>query len=560
LKKKKPGDLNLKAPVKDAEAIAEMLEKYGKFHVQRLPKTYNKEGKARFVPNSPVKINDLKERISNLFNPPSKNEVPDVALLFFAGHGYVTTEGGIREGFLATSDAQPKRNIYGISLNWLKELLKNSPVQTQIVWLDCCFSGEFLNFQEADPGTGKKVSRCFITAARSFETSVEQIDGEQGVFTARLLKGLNPENSIDGWVTNYILADSIKKNMRDTAQAPVFHNSGNAIILTTNTPTQPIDERWKNTPPYRALSYFTEQEKDAVFFHGRTRLTDELIDKVRTNNFVAILGASGSGKSSLLRAGLLYQLKRGQKISGSDRWKYLNPFTPTSTPLENLQQAINLEIDIDIHIDIEAEKEKPENLTEKLIDFIQSAETERVIIVIDQFEESFTLCETDKKRQEFFNCFLEALANETIQNKLCLILGMRADFLDQCSKYPGLATQIKEHQFLVTPLEKEEIEEAIKKPAELVGMGIEPGLVAQMTEDFLRNPGSLPLLQYTLDVLWKDATQGEEKSKYLTLATYRKLGGIKGTLTKQANEVFESLTKEEKSVAKRIFLELVQPG
>ncbi|MGD1804937.1 eIF2A-related protein [Dapis sp. BLCC M126] len=548
LKKKKPGDLNLKAPVKDAEAIAEMLEKYGKFHVQRLPKTYNEEGQARFVPNGLVKVNDLEKRIINLFNPPSKNEVPDVALLFFAGHGYLKEKGGIQEGFLATSDAQIKNEKYGISLNWLKQLLKNSPVKTQIVWLDCCFSGEFLNFQEADPGTGKQVSRCFITAARSFETSVEQIDGEQGVFTARLLKGLNPENSVDGWVTNYILADSIKKNMLNTAQAPVFHNSGNAIILTTNTPTQPIDERWKNTPPYRALSYFTEKEEDAVFFHGRTRLTDELIDRIRTNNFVAILGASGSGKSSLLRAGLLYQLKRGQKTSGSDRWQYLDPFTPTSTPLENLQQAINIE------------EEKPENLSEKLIDFIQSAEAERVIMVIDQFEESFTLCETHKKRQKFFDCFLAAIGNKAIQNNFCLILGMRADFLDQCSKYPGLATQIKDNQFLVTPLEKEEIEEAIKKPAELVGMGVEPGLVAQMTEDFLRNPGSLPLLQYTLDVLWKDATQGEDKTKYLTLATYRKLGGIKGTLTKRANEVFESLSKEEKLVAKRIFLELVQPG
>ncbi|MGD1704598.1 eIF2A-related protein [Dapis sp. BLCC M229] len=548
LKKQKPGDLNLKAPVKDAEAIAEMLEKYGKFHVQRLPKTYNEEGQARFVPNGLVKVNDLEKRIINLFNPPSKNEVPDVALLFFAGHGYLKEKGGIQEGFLATSDAQLKKEKYGISLNWLKELLKNSPVKTQIVWLDCCFSGEFLNFQEADPGSGKQVSRCFITAARSFETSVEQIDGEQGVFTARLLKGLNPENSIDGWVTNYILADSIKKNMLNTAQAPVFHNSGNAIILTTNSPTQPVDERWKNTPPYRALSYFTEKEEDAVFFHGRTRLTDELIDKVRTNNFVAILGASGSGKSSLLRAGLLYQLKRGQKTSGSDRWQYLNPFTPTSTPLKNLQNTINIE------------EEKPENLSEKLIDFIQSAEAERVIMVIDQFEESFTLCETHEKRLEFFDCFLEAIKNEAIQKKFCLILGMRADFLDQCSKYPGLATQIKEHQFLVTPLEKEEIEEAIKKPSELVAMGVQPGLVAQMTEDFLRNPGSLPLLQYTLDVLWKDATQGEEKTKYLTLETYRKLGGIKGTLTKRANEVFESLNEEEKSVAKRIFLELVQPG
>ncbi|MDE5083010.1 MAG: NACHT domain-containing protein, partial [Trichodesmium sp. St18_bin1] len=388
-------------------------------------------------------------------------------------------------------------------------------------------------------------------ASRSFEESVSQIDRKNGVFTAKLLEGLNPENSINGWVTNYILADSIRKNMLNISQSPVFHNSGDAIILTTNTPTKSLDGRWKKIPPYRALSYF--QEKDWVFFHGRTRLTDELIEGVRTNNFVVVLGASGSGKSSLLRAGLLYQLKQGQKISGSDRWSYIKPFTPSSSPLESLQKAV-------LQKAVNIKGEKLENLTEKLIDFINEEKAEKVLMVIDQFEESFTLCENDEKRREFFDCFLSVLANEKTKNKFCLVLGMRADFLDQCSKYSGLATEIKEHQLLVTPLEKNEIEEAIKNPAELVGMGVEAKLVAQMAEDFLRNPGSLPLLQYTLNALWKSATQGENKSPYLTLASYEKLGGIQGTLTKQADAVYEALNKEKKSVAKRIFLELVQPG
>ncbi|MDY7008450.1 MAG: caspase family protein [Cyanobacteriota bacterium] len=598
LKKEKLGDLNLKAPVKDAEAITNILERYGKFRVQRLPKFYDEEGRERFISNGLVKINDLQQAIINLFNPPLKNEVPDVALLFFAGHGYVTTEGGIPEGFLVTSDAQLNRNIYGISLTWLKKLLQDSPVKKQIVWLDCCFSGELLNFdREADPGTeGKQISRCLITSCRSFETSVEQIDGEHGIFTAKLLEGLNPENYVDGWVTNNILAEFIKKNMPQTSQAPKFHNSGDAIILTTNTPNQPTDKRWQNFAPYQGLSYFEEQQKYAVFFNGRTRLTDELIDRIRTNNFVAVLGASGSGKSSLLRAGLLYQLKRGQKISGSDRWLYINPFTPGSSPLESLKQAIEIPTfmryiydppksplkrgtlkappflrgagggsktiphKLNNHDDIE--EEQPENLTDKLIEFIDVAEVERVVMIIDQFEEAFTLCkgqeQKEQERQEFFDIFLEALERQS--DKFCVVLGMRADFLDRCSEYAGLANQIKQHQLLLIPLEKDEIEEAIKKPAELVGMGVEPRLVAQITEDFLRNPGSLPLLQYTLDALWKSATQGEDKSKYLTLATYRKLGGIKGTLTKRANQVFESMSQEEKSVAKRIFLELVQPG
>ncbi|MEM1172490.1 MAG: caspase family protein, partial [Cyanobacteria bacterium P01_H01_bin.35] len=581
--------LNLKAPVKDAEAIANLLEKYGKFRVQRLPKGYDEKGKERFISDGSVKINDLQQSIKNLFNPPA-NEVPDVALFFFAGHGHLTTEQehGIREGFLITSDAQIKNKKYGISLTWLKKILRQSPVKKQIVWLDCCFGGELLNFdQEFDPGIeGKQISRCLITASRSFETSVEEIDGEHGIFTAKLLEGLNPENYVDGWVTNYILAEFIQQNMSRTSQAPMFHNSGDAIILTTNTPNQPTDKRWRNTPPYRALSYFQEQEKDAVFFHGRTRLTDQLIDLVKNKNFVAVLGASGSGKSSLLRAGLLYELKRGQKISGSDRWLFLNPFTPTSSPLENLQKAIyppkfslkrgtlkNSPLtkgggggfktgSNKLKNPHNTEEEEPENLTEQLIEFIEVAEAERVVMIIDQFEEAFTLCqgkeEKEQERQKFFDCFLTALERQA--DKFCVVLGMRADFLDQCSKYLKLANQIKQCQFLVTPLEKEEIEEAIKKPAELVGMQVESGLVTNMTRDFLDNPGSLPLLQYTLHELWKSATQGEDKTEYLTEKTYENLGGIKGTLTKRADQVYNSLDDLERSVAKRIFLELVQPG
>jgi hypothetical protein len=172
-------------------------------------------------------------------------------------------------------------------------------------------------------------------------------------------------------------------------------------------------------------------------------------------------------------------------------------------------------------------------------------EAERVIMVMDQFEESFTLCKTHEERREFFDCFLAVL--ERRGEKFCVVLGIRADFLGRCSEYGGLANKIQGHQLLVTPLEEDEIEEVIKKPAALVAMDVEPNLVAQMREDFLRNPGSLPLLEYTLDALWKFATQGEEKSQYLTLETYTNLGGIEGTLTKRADAVFDSLSEEEQS-------------
>ena len=586
LKNKKLGDSNLKAAAKDAEAIANMLEKYGKFRVQRLPKKYDEEGKETCDHEGIVKVDDLKKAIINLFTPPLKNETPDVALLFFAGHGYVNIEEDIREGFLATSDAKfakklsNNEDIFGVTLSWLKDLLQKSQVQKQIVWLDCCFSGELLNFDGvANLNTQeKKVSRCFITASRSFQTATEKIDGEHGLFTDNLLECLNPENSLHGWVDNHVLTESIQEKMSQTSQAPMCDNSGDTIILTTNSLNEPLDERWKNDPPYRGLSYFRQQENDGVFFHGRTSLTDKLIELVKDNNFVAVLGASGSGKSSLLRAGLLYQLKRGQKISGSDRWFYIAPFTPEESPLKSLLKSLGKslgEIKIKgekveglIQFVCQTEAEQTEGkkvdfltkelIEEKLIEFIDVVEAERVIMVMDQFEESFTLCKTHQERLDFFDCFLAVL--ERRGEKFCVVLGIRADFLGRCSEYGGLANKIQGHQLLVTPLDEGEIEEVIKKPAKLVGMDVEPRLVAKMREDFLRNPGSLPLLEYTLDALWSFATQGENKSPYLTLENYTSLGEIEGALTKRADAVFESLNDEEKSVAKRIFLELVQPG
>ena len=325
LKQNKYGDLDLNAPATDAQDIAHILETYGDFRVQVLPEIY--EGKQRRVTGTgTVKLDELQIAIANLFNPPDHRPA-DVALLFFAGHGWLTQAGGIQEGFLVTSNTSvnPKTQALrnGISLRWLRELLQESPVKQQVVWLDCCFSGELLNFAEADPGTGGKSDpdRCLITACRSFQTSQEEISGAHGVFTGTLLEALNPENHVDGWVTNYALVEDLNQRMSHTPQCPVFHNSGSAIILTTNRPEKPADTHLKGICPYRSLSYFTEKHEDAVFFHGRMRLTDELIYRVRTDNFIALLGASGSGKSSVLRAGLLYQLKLGQKISGSDRWQ-----------------------------------------------------------------------------------------------------------------------------------------------------------------------------------------------------------------------------------------------
>jgi WD40 repeat protein len=604
---------HLEKPATDAEAVAQLLEKYGNFRVQRLPELYSPEG-TRGIDRNPhpqnlVTVPILEAAIAQLFNPSGKS-IPDTALLFFAGHGLRKEQGEVTEGFLATSDVNPDKGKWGVSLRWLRELLQKSPVRQQIIWLDCCHSGELLNIlDQANPGKDSKaLDRCLIAACREFEVSREQLQGEHGILTAALLQGLEPDRDVDGFVTNYKLADFINKEMSAESQRPIFQNSGNAIILTDKMlgRQRQVDANLVGKCPYKALEYFTQE--DAVFFYGRTALTDELIDKIRTQNFIAVLGASGSGKSSVLRAGLLDQLKRGQKLSRSDRWKYYDPFTPGEHPLASLKNAIGKEAqelrqfiqtspsDLqDLRIrppsplpppspptlggrrggtgvqsppnlgDLGGEKDlcvhgslskgdlggSPDLTTSPTV------ETERVVLVIDQFEECFTMCQDSQEREEFFKYLLETL--EQAKHKLCLVLGMRADFLGKCVEYAQLAQKIDQHLVMVKPMSRQEIEEAITKPAELVDLQVEKALVTKMTEDVVESPGSLPLLQYTLTELWNKAQESPNRNR-LTLECYHQLGGIEKTLPKQANEVYASLKDEEKPVAKRIFLELTQLG
>ncbi|MEH2086956.1 nSTAND1 domain-containing NTPase [Nostoc sp.] len=545
----------LNAPVADGEAIAQILQQYGEFRVTRLPAVKDKENETiRIGKQTKVSLTQLERAIVQLFKPDGKP--PDTALLYFSGHG-LRKNLGIQEGFLATSEVNPDAGNWGLSLQWLRRLLQESEVRQQIVILDCCYSGEVLNFAEADPGDrGKGRDRCFIAASRGFEVAFEEINSQHSVLTAALLKGLEPKQ--DRWVSNYTLVDLLNQEHHPFPQRPIFANSGEAINLTCKWNSSPVYSTVQISAicPYRGLSYFDCTEADANLFYGRTALTDELLEKVRSGNFLAVLGASGSGKSSVVRAGLLYQLKLGRRLSGSDTWQ-LKIFRPGINPLQNLALAF-VESELS-DIERASQLAKAEELIAKgavgLGQLITASQTQRVVLVVDQFEETFTQCQDITKRQQFFECVLGALQRD--DNKLCLIITMRADFFGKCleQEYGGLAKKIQEHLVTVTPMNREELETAILKPAQQVNLAVEPELVSQMIADVENSPGSLPLLQYTLTELWQQRT--EER---LTLTMYSKLGGVRGTLQTRATEVYESLSLEEQQATKRIFLELTQLG
>ncbi|WP_293018145.1 caspase family protein [Moorena sp. SIO3I8] len=517
---------DLTVAAKDGKNVAQRLNEsgYEPFRIQDLPLGLTQKEPEELSSRGIVKLEELRSAVANLFNPPAPNQAPETALFFFSGHGCRQEVDGIEEVFLVTSDAFPDVGIYGYPLRELGEQIATSSVKKVVIWLDCCYSGELLNFIPT-----KKIY-CLITATRSYEPGVE-ISHEQGVFTKALLAGLNPENHPDGIVTSHNLAEFIEQRMSMTSQRPLIANSEQAILLTTLFPKLSFQDKC----PYRSLSYFTAKPEDALVFHGRSKLTEQLIGRVKTKDrLLMVLGASGSGKSSLVRAGLLYQLKLGQAIAGSDRWHYLEPFTPSEIPWKMLQEVLEKG---------EGEQNQPEN----------SSKT-RVVMMIDQFEECFTMIKP-YQRQEFFDRLIELIENT---NNLIVLIAMRSDFRGWLQEYPKLVEKINRPLINVEHLNCQEIEEAIAKPAELVGLRIEGRLKQQLINDVEDYPGSLPLLQYTLTELWKQSRQQQET--FLRLETYQQLGGIEGTLEKRANQVFDSLSPEEQSVARRLLLELTQVG
>ncbi len=558
---------SLNAPSHDAEAIAQRLQTDGDFRVARMPEIVQ-AGQSRIGFKTQVTVTELEAALIRLFKPKGTN-VPQTALFYFSGHG-LQKDAGVQEGFLATSDANPSAGFYGLSLFWLRRLLQESPVRQRIVLLDCCHSGELLNFLEADPGARSGTDRLFMAASREYEAAYESMIGKYSVFTQALLEGLDPTRVANGTVTNYALTDWVSKALKREMQQPLFENSGSEILLTRGqgAPTIVKTELVQDVCPYRGLEFFDEAHAD--YFFGREELTEQLIEKLRTGNFAAVVGASGSGKSSLVRAGLIHTLRQGKKFSGSDRWR-IQLISPTEQPLKSLATAfVNPK---DSAVDRAEQLRRAETLLRDggtgLSHLIRASlmsakygRNSRLLLIIDQFEEVFTLCQglqAERDRLSFFHSLITALRE--LKDCFSVVVVLRADFFGKYSLYDGLAKQIEQHLITVTPLTYQQIKASIVKPAEKAGIVCEPNLIYNILLDVVGAPGELPLLQYTLLELWQRRQLNPEGgAAHLTLDAYNELGGVRGTLQKRANDLFYSLTPEEQRVAKRIFIALTQIG
>jgi WD40 repeat protein/energy-coupling factor transporter ATP-binding protein EcfA2 len=556
----------LGTPAHDAEAIAHRLQVDGDFRVTRLPEIVQ-DGKTKVGIKTQVSLAELEAALVRLFKPKGRN-VPHTALLYFSGHG-LQKDAGIQEGYLATSDANPTACFYGLSLFWLRRLLQESPVRQRIILLDCCHSGELLNFLDGDPGARAGTDRLFMAASREYEFAYESLTGNYSVFTQAVLDGLDPHRTANGSVSNYALTNWVSTALKAEQQQPLFENSGSEILLTRcqAAPTVIQTQLVQEVCPYRGLECFDEAY--AEYFFGREDLTDQLIEKLRVGNFMAVVGASGSGKSSLVRAGLIHKLRQGQKFSGSDRWR-IQLITPTEQPLKSLATAFvnskTATVDRAEYLR-RAElllREGEAGLSHLVRASLMSSKhgrNSRLLLIIDQFEEVFTLgqgTQAERDRHRFFTCLLNAMRE--CGDCLSVVIVLRADFFSKCSLYTGLAERIEQNLITVTPLTYKQIKDSILKPAEKVGLVCEPNLVYNILLDIVGSPGELPLLQYTLLELWQQRQHVENGAPCLTLDAYNELGGVRGSLQRRANEIFYSLTLEEQAVAKRIFIALTQLG
>jgi len=549
------GLAQLEKTTTDAEAVAQVLEQYGNFtEVKRLPSRINSETKKRAMVNQPVTANELWQAIETLLNEQARN---NEALIYFTGHG-LKAEGrsGKPRGYLATSDCQIKADVIksegnkdepritevqgGVAFDDLNDLISKSELSSLVILLDCCHSGNFIesNLIKHSFGISLEKDYYLIAACRGFQTGKALKSEAHSVFTGALLRGLRAENaSSDGEISCDRLYDYISRELRGSSQQPLKLGWGTSIVLVNNPLiiAPPVDEvpaaqAAVNTDnPYLGLMAFDADKKD--YFFGRKAAVRGIGERLSKSGFLAVIGPSGCGKSSLVKAGVLPELKR-DLIPDSSQWE-VKIFTPGRYPLEELEQAL-------------ASRESGKTF----------------LLFIDQFEELFTLGSDESQQREFISKITEEATK--IDGDTRVIVAIRGDFLDRCARYQETANLINCTQpttYVVTPMTTAELTEAIEQPAEKHAIAFESGLVEQIIIDVVNQAGALPLLQYALAELWRvgviDSNQLEPQ---LTFKGYEQIRGVKGALEKRADELYQDLAEADQKFVRCLFLELVQLG
>ena len=305
--------------------------------------------------------------------------------------------------------------------------------------------------------------------------------------------------------------------------------------------------------PYKGLRAFSEADADN--FYGRSTLIQELFAQLSDSSdlarFLAIVGPSGSGKSSVVKAGLMPALRRGG-LPGSENW-YVLALSPGAHPWEEVEAAL-LRIAVNPPESLLGQLRAGERgLLRAVQRVLPDDDATELVMVIDQFEEIFTLVEDEAVGEQFLNSLVTAVLDP--RSRLRVIITLRADFYDRPLQYVDFGDLLRQRTVSVLPMTPDELEDAITQPATQKGIWLEPGLAAAIIRDVDDQPGTLPLLQYALTELFE-----QRERNVMTRTAYEAMGGVTGALARRADEIYEGLDENGRAASRQLFLRLVTLG
>ncbi|BAZ08295.1 WD-40 repeat protein [Calothrix sp. NIES-4071] len=484
-----------------------------------------------YLPRSgKITTKSIRDGIQSCLRLPTQTQEATTALLYLRGRLQETPAGDLA---LSLSD-----DVW-LSRDWLRLQLRRSSVSQLILILDCLVvEPKNIELQEwiEDLQVSTDKGLCIIAGVTS-ESLPE-------AFVTALINTLQstPQSlglSVAGWISQLqlYLAGALPLHIWLSGTRGIIE----IIPSTTGASSKPTNIDL-NICPYLGLRAFSEE--DAQYFYGRESLIQNLISHITTQSFLAVVGASGSGKSSVVQAGLIAQLRLGKQLPGSEKW-LIKSIRPGARPLQLLARLSDNNANVLEGLLYQG--------VEGFVYWLRSCPA-TVVLIIDQFEELFTLA-PDSDREEFLKLVLGAL--QYASDKFKLVITLRADFMAPCLEIPTLAQLLQSSSVLVSPsLSDDDYRNVIIKPAEQVGLKVQTGLVEVLLQELSHSASDLPLLEFVLEQLWEKRIDGE-----LTLAVYQQhLGGIAGALERRAQAVYDNLDSAAQKCARWIFLSLTQLG